>query len=89
VGGGDATPHILLPCVREGVPRTDIEGCGDIQNWCCCCRKEKTLLLLKGTAPQFLEEEVNWMVIQSIKVNKFIMSMKYRKFHNVLRDYKH
>lgn len=28
VGGGDATTLILLPCVRERVPRTYIEECG-------------------------------------------------------------
>ena len=54
VGNGDASPHILLPCVRERVPSTDIVEGGDIQNWRGCCRKEKTILLLLGTVPQYL-----------------------------------
>jgi len=67
VGGGDATPLILIRCVRERFPSTDIEECGEIQNWCYCCRKQKILLLLPQNVTYFLEEEVNWMMIQSTR----------------------
>ena len=83
VTDGDTTTPIFLPCVRERVPSTNIEECGDNQNWRDCCRKEKTLLLLPQNVPQFLEEEVNWMMIQSTRGEEIILSRKYNKSNRV------
>jgi len=41
VGNGDAAPHILLPCVRERVPSTDIVEVGTSKTGVAAVEKRK------------------------------------------------